>query len=130
MSLNKLLLIGNILKDAETMDFSTSSVAKFTVVTSRKYKDRNGDMQEDREFHAIELWGSKGVYPYLVKGQQVYIEGSVVTDRWEDAEGNKREKKKVLAVICQLLGCKGGNDGQQQQPSRKPAAVDPYDDIF
>lgn len=130
MSVNKLILIGNIAKDAETKDFGTSSVAIFTVVTSLKYKDRNGEMREAKEFHDVELWGNKGIYSYLVKGQQVYVEGSITTDRWEDLDGNKREKKKVRAVICQLVGDKKAVSPAPARPSiPAPSPLDEIDDM-
>lgn len=120
MSLNKVLLIGNLTADAEVRAAGSTNIATFTVATSERWKDRNGQTQTATEWHDCEMWGQDNVYKYLTKGQQVYVEGSIKTDTWE-SNGQKNSRKKIRVFTIQLLGQAPGqqrNDRQQQQPQR------------
>ena len=85
MSLNKVMLIGNIGRDPEvkTLDGNNGSqkVATFTLATGEKYKDRNGELQEKTEWHNIVAWRNLAdiCEKYIRKGMQVYIEGRLRT---------------------------------------------------
>ena len=103
-SVNMVILIGNITRDAETRTAGQSAVARFGLATSEKFKDRNGAVVEETEFHDIELWGSEGVHQYLKRGQQVYVQGSIKTDKWTDSQNQAREKKVIKARVVNLLG--------------------------
>lgn len=121
MSINKVILVGNLTRDAQVRTVGQNQVASFGLATSERFTDRNGQKQETSEFHEIELWGNLGVHPYLQKGAQVYIEGSIKTDKWTDQQGQPHERKKIRASQIQLLG-------QRPQPSQQvpPQAAPSY----
>ncbi len=118
MSVNKVILLGNLGKDPEVRYLDNNKVvASFTLATSETFINRNGEKQTDTEWHHIEMWDNlaKIAEKYLKKGSQVYIEGKIRTDRWTDKEGIERNGKKIKAVSMTLLG-------------GKPAASEPLHD--
>jgi single-strand DNA-binding protein len=141
MSLNKVMLIGNVGKDPEIryldgagQNNPNSKVANFTLATSEKYRDRNGNLQERTEWHNIVAWRNSAdiAEKYVKKGTQLYIEGKLRTRDWTDQSGNKHYTTEVVVDNLQLLGRRSDNpanqDGGQQygapaqQYSRPPAA--------
>ena len=116
---NKCIIIGRLGKDPELKyTQSGDAVAKFSVATSETLKDKNtGEKKEKTEWHNIEAWKKMAEIcgEYLHKGSQVYIEGRLKTDIWEDKDGNKRYTTKIVAQSLQMLG--GKNDGGKQGPS-------------
>ena len=112
MSLNKVMLIGNIGRDPEvkTLDGSNGSqkVATFTLATGEKYKDRNGELRENTEWHNIVAWRNLAdiCEKYIRKGMQVYIEGRIRTRSWQDNGGNTRYTTEIMADNLQMLGKK------------------------
>ncbi len=116
--INKVILIGRLGRDPEVR-YTPSGVpvANFPVATSEEWKDRNtGEKQERTEWHRVEAWRRLGEIcgEYLRKGSQVYIEGRLQTDAWEDRDGNKRYTTKIVALNMQML------DSQSREP--RPAA--------
>ena len=115
---NKCIIIGRLGKDPELKyTQSGDAVAKFSVATSETWKDKNtGEKQERTEWHNIEAWRRLGEIAgeYLHKGSQVYIEGKLKTESWEDRDGTKRYMTKIVAQSMQMLG--GKNDGGKQGP--------------
>ena len=92
---------------------SGAAVANFSIATSEEWKDKNtGEKQERTEWHRIDAWRRLGEIcgEYLRKGSQVYIEGRLQTDTWEDRDGNKRYTTKIVAQKMQMLdsAAKGG----------------------
>ena len=84
---NKVLLIGNLGRDPEVRTTpSGQSVASFTLATSRRWKDRDGNRQEQTEWHNIVVWGKQAetASQYLTKGKQIYVEGRIQTRSWDD----------------------------------------------
>jgi single-strand DNA-binding protein len=112
MSLNKVMLIGNIGRDPEvkTLDGNNGSqkVATFTLATGEKYKDRNGELRENTEWHNIVAWRNLAdiCEKYIRKGMQVYIEGRIRTRSWQDKDGNTRYTTEIMADNLQMLGKK------------------------
>ncbi|NIK74337.1 single-strand DNA-binding protein [Thermonema lapsum] len=105
--LNKVILIGNLGADPEVRTLESGSVvATFNLATTEAYTDRQGNRQSITEWHRIEMWDSlaKIAEQYLRKGSQVYIEGKIRTDNWEDKDGNKRSTVKIRAQSMILLG--------------------------
>jgi single-strand DNA-binding protein len=133
-SLNKVMLIGNLGKDAETrFTPSGTAVTNFTVATSRRWKDQqSGEWKDETDWHDVVLWKSENVSQYLLKGKQVFVEGRLQTRSWEDQNGNKRYRTEVVADNLILLrggGAEGGGGGggssdeySQQGSSRQQAA--------
>ena len=127
MSLNKAMLIGNVGRDPEVRYLDGSSgqakVATFTVATTERYRDRNGETRENTEWHNIVAWRSTAdvVERFVKKGTQVYIEGRIRTRSWDDQNGNKRYTTEIIADNLQLLGKKAENPGAQPGGYQQPA---------
>jgi single-strand DNA-binding protein len=112
-SVNKVILVGHLGKDAETK-FTPSGIAKtnFTVATSRRWKDQqSGEWKEETDWHNIVLWRSENLANYLTKGKQVYVEGRLSTRSYDDKDGNKRWITEVVADDVLLLGGRGESGG-------------------
>jgi len=115
MSLNKVMLIGNLGKDPEVRYLDNNKVvATFTIATNENYTDKNGEKRTETEWHRIEMWDqlAKIAEKYLKKGSQVYVEGRIRTENWRDKEGNERSDKKIRVSGLTLLGAKQNNDGE------------------
>ena len=119
MSLNKAMLIGNVGRDPEVRYLDGQSgnakVATFTLATTERYRDRNGETRENTEWHNIVAWRSTAdvVERFVKKGTQLYIEGRIRTRSWDDQSGNKRYTAEIIADTLQLLGRKSDNPGSQ-----------------
>src|SRR5437899_2265610 len=114
MSLNKVMLIGNLGKDPEVrFTASGRAVARFPLATSEVWNDAEGQRQERTEWHNIVVWGKQAETcgQYLAKGRQVFIEGSVRSRQYDDKEGNKRYITEIIAQRVQFLGGGGGGGG-------------------
>jgi single-strand DNA-binding protein len=124
--INKVILVGNLGKDPELSYLpSGQSVAKFSLATSRSYKDKNGEMKEETEWHNVVAWGKLGEIcaQYLTKGRQAYVEGRIQSRTWEGRDGQKRTSVDIVANDIQMLGGRGeGGGGSAERPSRSMAA--------
>jgi single-strand DNA-binding protein len=122
-SLNKVMLIGNLGKDAETrFTPGGASVTNFTLATSRRWKDQqSGEWKEETDWHDIVLWRSENLAQYLLKGKQVFVEGRLQTRSWEDQNGNKRYRTEVIAENLILLRGGGAEGGGSDEFSRQSA---------
>lgn len=116
MSVNRAILIGNLGKDPE-LRFTASgqAVARFSLATNEKWKDRDGNAQERTEWHNVVVWGKQGEScgQYLTKGRQVYVEGRITNRQYEDKDGNKRSITEIIAQRVQFLGGGGGRGNEQ-----------------
>jgi single-strand DNA-binding protein len=111
-SVNKVILVGNLGRDAELRYTpGGAAVSKFSVATTEVWNDKSGQRQERTEWHNIDLWGkqAESLSEYLVKGKQVYVEGRLQTDEYTDKEGIKRRTTRVRCDRVVLLG--GGGRG-------------------
>ncbi|MDD9892888.1 MAG: single-stranded DNA-binding protein [Gammaproteobacteria bacterium] len=110
---NKVILVGNLGSDPENKYLpSGSSVSEFSVATTRAWKNKDsGQQQEETEWHRITAFGRQAEIcgEYLRKGSQVYIEGRLKTDKWQDQQGNTRYTTKVVMENMQMLGGRGGS---------------------
>src|SRR3954454_1593046 len=113
-SVNKVILVGNLGRDAELRYTPGGApIAKFSIATTEMWNDKAGQRQERTEWHNIDLWGKQAetLSEYLVKGKQVYVEGRLQTDEYTDKEGTKRKSTKVRCDRVVLLGGGGGGRG-------------------
>ena len=114
-SLNKVMLIGNLGKDAETRYTpSGTAVTNFSVATTWSLKDpQTGEWKERTDWHDVVLWRAEKVAEYLKKGQKIYVEGRLQTRSWEDQNGQKRYRTEVVAdnFGVMLLGGRDGGGG-------------------
>jgi single-strand DNA-binding protein len=141
MSVNKVILVGNLGRDPEVrFTGGGRAVAKFPVATSETWNDAEGSRQERTEWHNIVVWGKQAETcgQYLQKGRQVYIEGSIRTRQYDDKEGNKRYITEVQAQRVQFLGGGGGGGGgrgaeprlaDSEEPAAAPAPAAEEDDV-
>ena len=132
MSLNKAMLIGNVGRDPEVRYLDgqngNAKVATFTLATTERYRDRNGETRENTEWHNIVAWRNTAdvVERFVKKGTQVYIEGRIRTRSWDDQTGNKRYTTEIIVDNLQLLGKKSDNPGGQQGGYQAPAQQTQY----
>ncbi|MBP5676519.1 MAG: single-stranded DNA-binding protein [Bacteroidales bacterium] len=126
MSLNKVMLIGNVGKDPDIRYLESNpqnpganpKVATFPLATSERYRDRSGDVRENTEWHNIVAWRNNAdvAEKYIRKGTQLFIEGRLRTRQWTDQTGNKRYTTEVVVDTLQLLGKRpDGQDAPQPQ---------------
>ena len=130
MSLNKVMLIGNVGKDPEVRYLdqnpqnpaAAAMVATFPLATSERYRDRNGDQRENTEWHNIVAWRGNAdvIERFVKKGTQLYIEGRLRTRNWTDQTGNKRYTTEVIVDTLQLLGKRPDGEGAPQQAAYAP----------
>jgi single-strand DNA-binding protein len=146
-SVNKVILVGHLGRDAETkFTPGGAAVTKFSVATNRRWKDKDsGEWKEETDWSNVVLWRSENLANYLTKGKQVYVEGRLQTRSYEDKDGKKVYTTEVVAEDVILLGGQGGGGGRaggdeySQQPvsqprgsapSRTPVAAAQQDDQF
>lgn len=112
-SVNKVILIGNLGKDAETkFTPQGTAVSRFSIATTRRIKDNaSGEWKDETDWNNVVLWRNEGVAQYLTKGKQVYVEGRLQTRSYDDKDGNKRYSTEVVAEEVMLLGGRGGEEG-------------------
>jgi single-strand DNA-binding protein len=114
---NRVILVGNLGKDPEVRYTSGGqAVANLRIATSRSWTDKqSGQKKEETEWHDVEVWGKQAEQcgEYLAKGRQVYVEGRLKTDKWQDKQsGQERSKVKVVAETVRFLGGGAGGRGQ------------------
>lgn len=135
-SVNKAIIVGNLGRDAE-LRFTTQGtpVTSFSVATTEKFNDRNGEKKEDTQWHRVNVWGNmaESLQPYLTKGKQVYCEGKLVTREWEK-DGVTHKTTEIRADKVVLLGGPGGaardRDDSERRSSRsndRPSNVGGFD---
>ncbi len=150
--LNKVMLIGNLGADPETRyTAGGAAITNVRIATSEQWKDKSsGENQERTEWHRIVFFGrlAEIAAEYLRKGSQIYVEGSIRTNKWQNKEGVDQYTTEIIASEMQMLGSRGGSGGSassgagnsydQSAPSRAPnkapgkgapAAPPPSDDF-
>lgn len=137
-SVNKVILIGNLGADPEVRSLDNGAkVASFRMATTERYKDRDGNLKENTEWHSVEVWRGLAdvAEKYLRKGGQVYIEGRLRTRKWTDKTGADRYTTEIVGQEMTLLGGRpqGGGDasGRPSQVSEPEVNMgsDPGDDL-
>jgi single-strand DNA-binding protein len=121
-SVNKVILIGNLGKDPEVKHTPQGTpVAKFSLATNERYKDKDGNWQDRTEWHNIVVWQrlAEIAGEYLKKGGKVYIEGRLQTRSWDDKTTNqKKYMTEVVASDLVLLGGRGEGQGGGESATR------------
>jgi single-strand DNA-binding protein len=130
-SVNKVILIGHLGRDAETkFTPGGAAVTRFSVATNRRWKDQqSGEWKEETDWSNVVLWRSENLANYLTKGKQVYVEGRLQTRSYEDKDGKKVYATEVVAEdVILLSGQQGGGgprggDEYSQQPVSMPRSA-------
>lgn len=128
MSVNKAIIVGNLGADPEKkVTGSGGVVTTFNVATTTQWNDKSGQKQERTEWHRVEVWGVQAEHcaNYLSKGRQVFVEGRIQTDQWDDKEGNKRRFTKIVAQRVVFLGGPGQKGATTSQPNDGPSDIAP-----
>jgi single-strand DNA-binding protein len=123
MSINKVILVGNVGKDPEIRHLDSGvAVATFTLATSETYVAKNGDKVTSTEWHNIVLWRglAEVAEKYVRKGRQLYIEGRIRTRSYDDKDGQKRYITEINGDVMKLLGTREGSQGPSAEPVQKP----------
>ena len=121
MSVNKVILVGNVGQTPQVRTVGESKVANFNLATTERFKDR-----EETEWHSIAVWGklAEVIEKYVDKGTQLYVEGRIKTERFKAQDGSDRTMVRIYASSVQLLGKKDSSSAPSQ-PSA-PAARPQY----
>lgn len=122
MYLNKAIVIGNLTRDPEQKALpSGMAVTTFSVATNRVWKDKDGNKQENADYHNIVVFGRQAetTARYLSKGSSVLVEGRMQTRSWDGQDGQKRYRTEIVADRVQFGPRR---DGAAPAPSSAPAA--------
>jgi single-strand DNA-binding protein len=134
MSVNKVILVGNLGRDPEVRATpSGQSVCNFSLATTERFTDRAGQQRDQTEWHNVVVWGKQADLcgQYLKKGRQVYVEGRLTTRQYEAKDGTgKRYRTEVVAQRVQFLGGRpaAGFDNGVSDFNSGPDAPPPVDD--
>ncbi len=116
MSVNKVILVGNVGKDPEIRHLDTGvAVANFPLATSETYTAKNGEKVTTTEWHNVVLWRglAEVAEKYVKKGRQLYIEGRIRTRSYDDKDGNKKYITEIYGDTMQMLGAKADDKTEQ-----------------
>jgi single-strand DNA-binding protein len=131
MSVNKVILIGNLGRDPELRaTHGGGSVCSLSVATTRKWRDKAaGEMREETEWHRVSVFGQQAEHcnNYLAKGRMVYVEGRIKTRSYDDKDGVKRYSTEIIADVVQFLGGREGGQERGRSQGGEPTPYDPGD---
>lgn len=131
VAINRVLLGGNLTRDPQVRFLANEqAVANFGLAINRRFKGSDGQMKDEVTFVDIEAWGRTAelVGQYLTKGRACFVEGRLKLDSWDDKDGQKRQKLKVVADSVQFLdsgnrgGAPGGAAAEGEPAGDAPAA--------
>jgi single-strand DNA-binding protein len=123
-SVNKVILVGNVGQDPE-VKYTASGVpvAKLSLATNERFKDKNEARQDRTEWHSVLAWQrlAEIVGEYVRKGSKLYIEGKLQTSSWEDKQrGERKYRTEIVARDVVLLGSRdSGEEGRPQTPGEE-----------
>src|SRR5690349_19378109 len=130
-SVNKVILIGNLGRDPEVRYMpSGDAVATLNLATTEKWKDKNGEAQEQTEWHRVSFFGRQAEIcgEYLRKGSSIYVEGRLQTRKYTDKEGVERYSTEIRGDRMQMLGGRSGsarfdNSTREPEPATAPSVA-------
>lgn len=135
-SLNRAQIIGNLTRDPE-MRYTPNGqgVTSFAIATNRRWRDKDGNNQEQTEFHDVVAWGKLAeiLNQYIHKGNKIYIEGRLQTRQWEAQDGAKRNKTEIVVEDFVFLTPKGeitGHDAVADTNSAPAPTSQPESDEY
>lgn len=129
MSVNRVILLGHV-GSIEIKSFDGQNgprkCATFSFATTERYRDRNGEIVNNTEWHNIVSWNHAELCEkYVQKGSQLYIEGKLRTRSWDDKDGNKRYVTEIMAEKIDLLGKRENQSGEQKPQQQAPVQQQP-----
>ncbi|MFQ6033473.1 MAG: single-stranded DNA-binding protein [Candidatus Bipolaricaulia bacterium] len=120
MGLNRVVLTGRLTADPELRYTQTGRArTRFSIAVNRRYRDQEGNFQEETTFVPIVVWGpqAESCANYLQKGRQVAVDGRLRIDTFETQEG---ERRKVIEVVAQRVEFLGGRREEAEEPAEEP----------
>jgi len=130
-SVNKVILLGNVGKDPEIRSTAGGTmVASFTLATSDRQKDAQGNWQDRTEWHNLKAFNriAEIIRDYVKKGSKLYVEGKITTNSWDDKEsGQKRYRTEIIVNDLSLLSGRedgGSSSGSYSRQSGSPGNFD------
>lgn len=123
MSINKVILVGNVGADPEVRHLDNNvAVANFRLATSESYIAKNGERITTTEWHNIVLWRglAEVAEKYIRKGKQIYVEGRIRTRSYDDKDGQKRYITEIYGDVVRLLGSREGTVGEKDSENHYP----------
>jgi single-strand DNA-binding protein len=135
MSVNKVILIGNLGKDPEVKHTASGvPVCRFSLATNETFKNKAGETEQHTEWHSVVCFARLAEIcgQYLAKGRQVYIEGSIRSRKWDDRDGNERKSYDIVARYMQMLSPATNGSGaklkeaQPNQASQRSEDENPF----
>ena len=130
-SVNKVILVGRIGKDAEIKyTASGNPVCRFSLATNETWKDKAGNVQQRTEWHNIVAWNKLAEIAgeYLTQGKLVYLEGSIRSGTYEARDGNQRKSYDIVARYMRILSPSNGNGAKGKAEAAKPTSQSSTDD--
>jgi len=125
---NKVLLMGRLTRDVE-LKYTTSNmaVANIGLAVGRRYKTKEGETRDETTFVDCEAWGrtAEVMNQYLSKGRPVFIEGRLRLDQWQDKDGSKRSRLKVVIESFEFIDSKRDAAGESGGPGGSGGAYQP-----
>ena len=133
-SVNKVILVGNLGRDAELRYTpGGAAVATFNIATTEVWNDKAGQRQERTEWHSIDLWGkqAESLTEYLVKGKQVYVEGRLQTDEWttRTATSARPPRSAATASCCSAAAAAAAADRSSDRGGDSAAVTSAPSDL-
>jgi len=127
MNFNRIFILGNLTRDPELRQTPTGqSVATFGVATNRIWIDKDGNKQQEVEYHNVVAFGKLAqiAAQYLTKGRLIFVEGRIKTRTWEDASGQKRTRTEIIAINFQM-----GPKPREEEKEQIPEIVEQIEEI-
>ena len=122
MSVNKVIIVGNLGRDPESRATGTgSTVCNLRIATTERQKDRDGNWTDHTEWHAVVVFGktAENVVKYCQKGKQLYVEGRLRTRKWTDKDGVEKYSTEVVADVVHFLSG-GGREAEREEAAPAP----------
>ena len=132
MSVNKVILVGNVGKDPEIRHLENGTpVCSFPLATSESYNNKAGERVTNTDWHNIVLWRGLAeiAAKYVKKGSQIYVEGRIKTRSYDDKDGNKRYTTEIVGDSMQMLGRKPDGEGQSSGSAQEDKMVADFDAV-
>ncbi len=125
---NKAIIVGRLGADPEVRKVNNGqTVARFNIATSESWMDKQGQKQEETQWHRIVAWGRLADIcgQHLAKGRQVYVEGKITTRSWDDQQGQKRYTTEIVANTVQFLGAPSQREQSNQMDDNQDFSPEP-----
>lgn len=136
--INKVILVGNLGKNAEIRSFENNTKISFSLATTEVYRTKDGQNTEQTEWHEVVFWRSNMndfAEKYLKKGTKVYVEGKIRTRSWDDKDGTKKFRTEIIGDKVEILVSRKDDNQQSSQQQNDepytstPSAPEPGDDL-